>query len=125
MANKNRDGKREVFWRGVLKRHAKSELSARAFCRREGLSEPSFYAWRGTIRKRDAVEHRSTPGTSPPVGPAFLPVAIRDPWAEGAIVIELRGGRLLRLPESMAASRVAELVQALEETSGPATETRS
>ena len=119
MANKNRDGKREAFWRGVLKRHTRCGLSARAFCRREKLSEPSFYAWRRTIQERDAAEKQSP-------RPAFLPLAIRDiATSDGSIVIGLRGGCVLRLPESIAASRVAELVQALEEASGAATETRS
>ena len=37
--------KRE-FWSWVLSEHAGSGLSVRNFCRREGLSEPSFYQWR-------------------------------------------------------------------------------
>jgi hypothetical protein len=120
MANRNRDAGREQSWRRLLAKHGKSGLSVRAFCRREKLSEPSFYAWRGTIHERDAVEHRQTPRTSPSPGPAFLPVAIRAPAPDGGFVIELRGGRVLRLPESIAASRVAELVHALE--AAPVTE---
>lgn len=101
---------RSAFWRGVLGRHARSSLSVRAFCVREQVSEPSFYAWRRTLQERDAAEH-------PLPRPAFLPVAIREaPAPEDALVIELRGGRLLRLPASMASARVAELVHALEAT---------
>jgi transposase-like protein len=112
MANRNRDGKREAFWRGVLKRHARSGHSVRAFCRREQLSEPSFYAWRRTIQERDTTGQHSP-------RPAFLPAAISPTIRDAAppdsgLVIELRGGRRLRLPASMAAARVAELVQALE-----------
>jgi transposase-like protein len=113
MANRNRNSKREAFWRGVLKRHARCGLSVRAFCRREKLSEPSFYAWRRTIGERDAAGQ-------PQPRPAFLPAAILPPAIrhvaalDGSIVIELRGGRVLRLPESMAVARLAELVQALE-----------
>lgn len=108
MANRNRDRNREAFWRGVLTRHGKSGLSARAFCRREQLSEPSFYAWRRTLAQRDAADKQSP-------RPAFLPAAIRAaPAAGGAMVIELRGGRALKLPESMAAARLAELIHALE-----------
>lgn len=120
MANRNRDAGREQAWRRLLAKHGKSGLSVRAFCRREKLSEPSFYAWRGTIRERDAVEHLPTRRTSPSPGPAFLPVAIRDLAPESTIVIELRGGHVLRLPESIAASRVTELVHALE--AAPVTE---
>jgi Lon protease-like protein len=52
--------------------------------------------------------------------PAILPPAIRDAAAnDGRIVIELRGGRRLRLLESTAARRVAELVHALETGAEP------
>jgi hypothetical protein len=48
-----------------------------------------------------------------------VPVIVRDeppmpPAAESGLVIELRGGRALRLPGSMPARQVAELVRALE-----------
>jgi transposase len=121
MANKKRNSKREAFWRSVLKRHAKGGHSVRAFCRREQLSEPSFYAWRRTIQERDAAGRSAElVAGQPSPRPAFLPAAIlssavRDAATpDGRIVIELRGGRRLRLPESMAVTRVAELVQALE-----------
>jgi transposase-like protein len=113
MATKNRDGEREAYWQGVLRRHAQSGQSVRAFCRCEQLSEPSFYAWRRTIEERDAAGRQ-------PMQPAFLPVAIREtPAAESAIVIELRGGRLLKLPASTSPTRMAELVHALEATETP------
>jgi transposase-like protein len=113
MANKNRNGKREAYWQGVLMRHAKSGLSGRAFCRRENLSEPSFYAWRRTLRERDTTgQHSPRPAFLPA---AILPPAIRDVARPGgSIVIDLCSGRTLRLPESTSASRVAELVHALE-----------
>ena len=122
-ANRNRDGKREAFWRSVLTRHARSGHSVRAFCRREQLSEPSFYAWRRTIQERDiAGQHSPRPAFLPAaiLPPAILPPAIRDAAAsDGGIVIELRGGRVLRLPELMAVTRVAELVHALETGAQP------
>jgi hypothetical protein len=84
----------------------------REFCKRHRLSEPSFYERRRTYRERDAVEFAAPP--------AFLPVVIREDrpaetMPEANLVIELRGGRLLRLPGSMPAGRIAELVRALEE----------
>ena len=45
---------KEQFWRLVLEEHARSGLSAREFCRRETVSEPSFYAWRRRIRECDS-----------------------------------------------------------------------
>lgn len=108
MANTKRDATKETFWRDAIGRQAQSGLSVREFCRRNRLSEPSFHERRRTYRQRDM--RAAAP-------PAFVPVVVREdrPAQPGpGIVIELRGGRLLRLPEAMPATRVAELVQALE-----------
>ncbi len=43
-----------AFWRFVLAEHAQNGLSVREFCRAEGVSEPSFYAWRRTIQELDS-----------------------------------------------------------------------
>lgn len=115
MANVRRDLVKERRWRGVLRRRLASGLSVRAFCRREGLCEPSFYAWRRTIGERDARAQSRTGGGRRAPRPAFLPVVVRrDGDGDGAIVIELAGGRVLRLSESTSAERLAELVHALE-----------
>lgn len=111
MANTNRDPKKEAFWRDAIRRQAGSGLSVREFCRRHRLSEPSFYERRRTFRERDA--RRSV------APPAFVPVIVRDERTtavgpDAGLIIELRGGRLLRLPGTMPAGRVAELVRALE-----------
>ena len=51
MARK-KSGEAEARWREVLKRHARSGLSVRAFCAAEGVSGPSFYSWRRKFRDR-------------------------------------------------------------------------
>jgi transposase-like protein len=107
MANGQRDSKREALWRGVLARQCGSGLSVRAFCRREKVSEPSFYAWRRVLRQRDQQRPR----------PAFVPLMVRDHQGDDGgepITIDLRGGRVLRLPALIAAARLAELVHAIE-----------
>jgi transposase-like protein len=111
MASTKRDATKEAFWRDAIGRQARSGLSVREFCKRHGLSEPSFYERRRMYRQRDAVEVAAPQ--------AFVPVVVREDrpavtMAEANLVIELRGGRLLRLPGSMPAGRVAELVRALE-----------
>lgn len=109
MANNERDLVKEQRWRDVVKRHLASGLSGRAFCRREGLSEASFYAWRRTLGERDDPSRQATQPL------AFVPVVVTsEPRRENAIVIELAGGRVLRLPEGIAAGRLAQLVHALE-----------
>jgi transposase-like protein len=109
MANTQRDPGKEAFWRDAVRRQAVSGLPVREFCRRHRLNEPSFYGWRRTLQERD-TQRPTTP-------PAFVPVVVRDEprtVPDTGIVIELRGGRLLRLPGSTPAGRVAELVRALE-----------
>jgi hypothetical protein len=114
MAGATRSGEREREWRDVLRRQARSCLSVAEFCRREELSQPSFYAWRRTITERDSAK-RSKPRQ--PV-PGFLPVRLREvaPRVEASITIELAESLVLRLPEATPAARVAELVRALQET---------
>jgi transposase-like protein len=109
MADTQRDPGKEAFWRDAVRRQADSGLPVREFCRRHRLNEPSFYGWRRTLQERDARQ--------PATPPAFIPVVVRDEprdSRDAGIVIELRGGRLLRLPGSTPAGRVAELVRALE-----------
>jgi len=124
MANRRRDAERESFWRGALARHAASGRSVAAFCRREKLSQPSFYAWRRTIAQREGAQRTISqrdsqrPKTTRPRRPAreFLPVRVTDlPARDSSIMIELAGGHVLRLPEATPAVRIAELVRALQE----------
>lgn len=53
---------KEEFWRFVLSQQIESGLSVRNFCNQEGLSEPSFYAWRRKIAERDGELQQGTPG---------------------------------------------------------------
>ena len=106
---------REAFWRGEIARQAASGLSVRRFCQERELSAPSFYAWRRTQQERDQA-----------AVPAFVPVlltprASESPASESAalpsserITIELRGGRIVQLPETMATERLVALLHALE-----------
>ncbi|MDB4650200.1 transposase [Pirellulaceae bacterium] len=72
MANSNRSLEKEQFWRLVLDEQAASGLSVRAFCRQEGISEPSYYAWRKELAVRDAKP------VSRPDKPHVVPVQVID-----------------------------------------------
>ena len=103
---KQRSGEREAFWREQVRRQAASRLSVRRFCVEKGLSEPSFYAWRRTLSQRDqAIQVQE-----------FVPVLIAPHVAisSSRITIELRGGRVVHLPETMATERVVALLRGLE-----------
>lgn len=54
MSKLQRDPDKEAFWRLAVSEQRCSLMSVRGFCRREGLSEASFYAWRRELQKRDA-----------------------------------------------------------------------
>jgi hypothetical protein len=118
---------RESFWRDTLAAFAASGESVEFFCQARGLKPPTFYSWRLKLAKQDrqlemgvspvsptSARSRATPRRS--TGPAFLPVVVEPRLAgvEEAIQVELRGGRVLRLPASMPAARLAEVLHALE-----------
>jgi hypothetical protein len=95
----------------------KSGLSVRAFCAREQVTEPSFYAWRREIGVRDGQKTR--PAAVKRRTPAFVPVLMPGITAgyDEQIVIELPRGRVLRLPPGLPVVRVTELVRAVEAAS--------
>lgn len=101
--------KREAAWRRVVRGHAATGLSIRAYCAGCGVKEAGFYWWRARLARRGAA-------TSPQPTAAFVPVVVQSPPAADQVegmAIELRGGRVLRLP-AMAVRQVVELVCALE-----------
>jgi hypothetical protein len=58
MAKGRRDIEKERFWRRIITAQRTSGLSIRTFCAREQLSEPSFYAWRQALAKREGQAAR-------------------------------------------------------------------
>lgn len=54
MARWKRSVRKEEVWRLLVEEQGRCGLSIRAFCRQKAISEPSFYAWRRELRKRDA-----------------------------------------------------------------------
>src|SRR5438128_1804326 len=99
--------KREAIWRQVVRGHARSGMSIRAYCAQNRVKEPAFYWWRSELARRDAGKPRRRAA-------AFVPVMVHSPLDRvDGMTIELRGGRMLRLP-AMPMGQVAELVRALE-----------
>ena len=73
---------KELRWREILNRQAYSGVGVREFCRREGISEPSFYAWRKKLGLRK--DHKARTQTAPrrddqsDNGRLFVPVQVRE-----------------------------------------------
>jgi transposase-like protein len=103
---------KERFWRGHVARQQRSDESVRAYCRDHELAEPSFYAWRRKLARRDAlasqVQRRAIPAARSPSPrrrvtgrPAtFLPIAISDGLAAPVIEVQLASGVVIRVPAS-------------------------
>jgi hypothetical protein len=74
------------------------------------VKEPAFYWWRAELARRDATAKSATKPKA-----AFVPVVVKAPMVAGmeGVSIELRGGRVLRLP-AMAVAQVVELVRLIE-----------
>jgi hypothetical protein len=103
-----RSSSKEQFWREVLQQWSRSGLSVRAFCARQGVSEPSFYAWRRTLRQREAEALR------------FVPVRVvseAKPSApgDGSVELVLAAGRRLRIGPGFDGPTVQRLLALLEE----------
>lgn len=118
MAQRKRSLRLEARWRELVARQPQSGLSVRGFCQQERVTESAYYAWRRELRLRDQKEG---PAKRAAEKPAFMPVVMPQEHASdgnGHIIIELRGGRVLRLPMALPTRRVAELVGAVEGARG-------
>ena len=104
----------ESFWRDTLAAFAASGQSVASFCQERGLRQATFYSRRLRLAKIDQ-QGTSPTAAGPRLTPTFVPVIV-EPRAivEESFQVDLRGGRVLRLPASMPAARVAELLHALE-----------
>lgn len=94
------NGSVAAAWMERLARQRRSGLSIAEFCRREGISPPSFYAWRRRLEK-DA--------------PAlFVPVELSRAGvpSAGGVQIELPGGALVTLPTEASSELVTTAIRA-------------
>src|SRR4051812_12372987 len=87
-----RRGRGRAAWAERLARFAQSGLSPTQFCAQEGLTLPSFYAW----RRRLAADPQgpATAVTDADPGPRLLPVRLPPTTA---VELVLPGGAVLRL----------------------------
>ena len=86
----NKQEQRRELWRQRIAQQEKSGHSVRVFCREQGLSEPSLYAWRQRLRKQNT--------------PVRFALVETKPAKETAPAIELMlaGGDRLRIPDDAA-----------------------
>jgi transposase len=107
-----RDLVKEKYWRGLLRQARRSGLTARQFCDQQGISQPSFYAWRREIALRDQQATTTPQATNP----TFVKLAV-EAEAPSAVEIVLADGRLLRVRSGCDLELLRQLLRLLEEPS--------
>jgi hypothetical protein len=114
-----RDADKERFWRECISRWRSSGLSVRDFCRREALSEPSFYSWRRELSQREAnrpVSRRSARPRPRPTTTAFMPVhVVASGSSDSAIEIVLPRGCRLRVRPGFDRATLETVLDLLEQ----------
>jgi hypothetical protein len=118
------DPVKERYWRRLLRQWQRSGLTGRDFCAERGLSEPSFYAWRREIARRDQALRPAAKTASPSAShagargtalPAFLPITVEPVPVLPALEVVLAGSRVLRIPAGVQAATLHHLLRLLEE----------
>ncbi len=91
----------ETAWRGRMTRFRRGTLTVVEFCRREGVSVPSFYAWRKRLepavepKSRGEQSRSALPRKPKDAARLFVPVNVSSsPVAE----IEFPNGVRIRVP---------------------------
>ena len=79
------DAGKQERWLVLVRRWQRSQLSVRAFCRRERPSEANFYAWRRVLHERGLLNDPAIPVAAP----AFVQVTAS---VDAAVQARGRGG---------------------------------
>jgi hypothetical protein len=95
-------------WRQLFAHFDRSGLSAVAFCAREGVPLPSFYAWRRRLHA--APVQQGTRNAGPSADAHFIPVRL---FAPTPVEVHLPGGATLRLAPGCDLDFVRSLIAAL------------
>ena len=120
------------YWRAVVRRQEGSGLSVSAFCRSEGVSEASFYAWKRRLKGSSAQvsgSRRATPkaaagttrksrskasGEPGPVAAGFVPVRISDGPRRAMFQVRWPGGFSVRIPAACDRADVEVVLTAVD-----------
>jgi transposase-like protein len=94
----------------ILKEHERSGLSLRAFARTHGLCYASLRRW----RSRPGPRSRVPAPPAPQADPRFVPVTVESEVCGGDYVLNLAGGRSLRIPLRFEPDWLRRLLDVLE-----------
>lgn len=116
MAIRKRSARAE-YWQRMVDRFHASSLSVTKFCAKHKLSTQSFYQWRRKLRPKSSALNASFGNGR------FLPVRIvpsepsgseRPEVENGLVQIMTPSGYSVRVSGRLPASRIAELISAIE-----------
>ena len=115
-----KNAKKELGWREILKRQADSGVSVREFCTSEGVSEPSFYAWRKKLgmqkddRARPRPERRRKDRSGN--GRLFVPLQVLDTAATLEIMHPV--GYRIHVSGDVNPETLRQVIEVLDERGG-------
>ena len=90
------------FWRVQLEGWHRSDLTQRDYCAQHGLSEKSFYRWRG--KEKEALAAGQSLLT-------LVPVSVNRPGTGGIVQLHSPGSWRIELPAEL--SKLADLLRQL------------
>lgn len=112
-----KNAEKELRWREMLKRHADSGVSVREFCASEGVSEPSFYAWRKKLGMRKDGNARARPARDRfGNGRLFVPLQVLDTAATLEIIHPL--GYRIQVTGDVNPVTLRQVIEVLDERGG-------
>ncbi len=118
---KRRSVEKERYWRAVLQRQAGSGLSIAAFCRSEGVSEPSFYSWKRALdgsrvksKTREPSRTRRVAARSPETSPSIVPVQITEERRPATIQVMWPSGLSVQVPAECDPAEVQAVLQVVD-----------
>ena len=104
-------GQRRSIWKERLDRFQSTQLTVAEFCQREGVSAPSFYAW----KKRLAVGRSNVPTSKhTATSSKFVPLVVAG--SPLPIRMTLPGGAAIELPIDRPEQTVQLMIAAIKAT---------
>ena len=114
------NSEKELRWREMLERQGDSGVSIREFCLNEGVSEPSFYAWRKKLgmRKDSSAWRQPARGGKDRSdnGSLFVPLQVLDTAASLEIIHPL--GYRIQVSGDVNPVALRQVIEVLDERGG-------
>lgn len=104
------EAEQRQFWQMAVETWRASGLSVRAFCKQEGLSEPSFYSWRRKLSSAASASCKQEATASE----AFIEVPL--PAAQPAgLELVLASGHVLRIGSGVDSNVLMNVLTAIRQ----------